>query len=102
MAGEFVRTPKKGASGGNRYRTSVSIPLAESVLCVVSFASTIASFHSGHYIAVPFAALFTFGYAFMASSMLSEQLSRSSGRAAEGAAIVPIEPERAIHESAAQ
>ncbi len=102
MAGEFVRTPKKGASGANRYRTSVSIPLAESVLCVISFASTIASFHSGHYIAVPFAALFTAGYAYMASSMLSEQMSRSSSPVLDVDALATIEPERSIRESAAE
>lgn len=102
MAGEFVRTPKKGASGVNRYRTNLSIPMAESILCVISFASTVASFHSGHYIAVPFAALFTAGYAYMASSMLIEQLSRSSGPAFESDALVSVDAESAIREAAAE
>ena len=102
MAGEFVRTPKKGASGANRYRTSLSIPLAESILCVISLASTIASYHSGHYIAVPFAALFTAGYAYMASSMLIEQLSRAPGPVLEGEAIASIDTDSAIQEPAAE
>jgi hypothetical protein len=86
MAGEFVRTPKKGAASTVRYRTSLSIPLAESILCLVSLASTIASIRTGHFIATPFAALFTAGYAYMASQMLLEQLVRArpaSGAAAE-------------------
>jgi cellulose synthase/poly-beta-1,6-N-acetylglucosamine synthase-like glycosyltransferase len=102
MAGEFVRTPKKGAVGGNRYRTSVSIPMAESILCVISFASTIASIHSGHYIAVPFAALFTAGYAYMASAMLIEQLSRSPEPVHESDALGSFDTERVIPESAVE
>jgi cellulose synthase/poly-beta-1,6-N-acetylglucosamine synthase-like glycosyltransferase len=102
MAGEFVRTPKKGAAGANRYRTSVSIPLAESVLCIISFASTIASFRSGHYVAVPFAALFTAGYAYMAIAMLTEQLVPAPVQAAESETLLPLETESVIHESAAQ
>jgi cellulose synthase/poly-beta-1,6-N-acetylglucosamine synthase-like glycosyltransferase len=80
MAGEFVRTPKKGDKGLTRYRTSLTVPLAESLLCLVSFASTVASVRTGHYVATPFAALFTAGYAYMAGKMLFEQIDR--GRAA--------------------
>jgi cellulose synthase/poly-beta-1,6-N-acetylglucosamine synthase-like glycosyltransferase len=79
MAGEFVRTPKKGATTGARYRdTAVVVPAAETALCAVSLASTVASIHTGHLIATPFAALFTVGYAYMAGAMLLEQLQPSA------------------------
>ncbi|HXX66724.1 MAG TPA: glycosyltransferase, partial [Polyangiaceae bacterium] len=77
MAGEFIRTPKKGSAAAVRYRTPLTVPLAESILCVVSLASTVASIHTGHFIATPFAALFTAGYAYMATQMLLEQLARA-------------------------
>jgi cellulose synthase/poly-beta-1,6-N-acetylglucosamine synthase-like glycosyltransferase len=97
MAGEFVRTPKKGATGIVRYRTSLTVPLVESLLCLISFASTVASVRTGHYVATPFAALFTSGYGYMAGKMLLEQIDRS--RAAEAAAPAP---EGLIEESAAE
>jgi hypothetical protein len=75
MAGEFVRTPKKGSTTGARYRsTALVVPAAETALCAVSLASTIASVHTGHLVATPFAALFTIGYAYMASAMVLEQM----------------------------
>jgi cellulose synthase/poly-beta-1,6-N-acetylglucosamine synthase-like glycosyltransferase len=77
MAGEFVRTPKKGTTVGGRYRTALSVPFAESILCVISFASTVASLRTGHFIATPFAALFTAGYGYMAGTMLLEQVTRA-------------------------
>ena len=76
MAGEFVRTPKRGSKGVVRYRSSMSVPLVESLLCLVSFASTVASIRTGHYVATPFAALFTAGYGYMAGKMLVEQMDR--------------------------
>jgi cellulose synthase/poly-beta-1,6-N-acetylglucosamine synthase-like glycosyltransferase len=97
MAGEFVRTPKKGATGVVRYRTSLTVPLVESLLCVISFASAVASVRTGHYVATPFAALFTGGYGYMAGKMLLEQIDRA--RAAEAAAPAP---EALIEESAAE
>jgi cellulose synthase/poly-beta-1,6-N-acetylglucosamine synthase-like glycosyltransferase len=79
MAGEFVRTPKKGTTTGARYRsTALAVPVSETLLCAVSFASTLASVHTGHLVATPFAALFTVGYAYMAASMLLEQLQPAS------------------------
>ncbi|MGH7436747.1 MAG: glycosyltransferase [Polyangiaceae bacterium] len=75
MAGEFVRTPKKGATTGARYRsTALVVPVAETVLSAVSLVSTVASVHTGHLVATPFAALFTVGYAYMASAMVLEQM----------------------------
>ena len=49
MAGEFVRTPKKGSTTGARYRsTTVVVPAAETVLSAVALVSTIASVHTGY------------------------------------------------------
>src|SRR5262249_28216002 len=89
MAGEFVRTPKAGvrsAQGGDgiqRYRALADLPMTEIALCLVSFASTVASLETGHWFATPFAMLFTFGYGYVASLVASEQLARK--RAAEAA-----------------
>jgi cellulose synthase/poly-beta-1,6-N-acetylglucosamine synthase-like glycosyltransferase len=76
MAGEFVRTPKRGSGGLVRYRSRLTVPVVESLLFLVSLASTVASFKTGHYIATPFAALFTAGYGYMAATMLLEQIER--------------------------
>ncbi len=80
MAGEFVRTPKKGVAQG-RYRARADLPMAEIGLCLVSLGSTIASLETGHWFAMPFAMLFTFGYGYVATLVASEEMSR---RAAAG------------------
>jgi hypothetical protein len=50
----------------------------ESVLFLISLAATIASTRTGHVIATPFAALFTAGYAYMAGTMIHEQIQRAN------------------------
>ncbi|HEY4106405.1 MAG TPA: glycosyltransferase, partial [Polyangiaceae bacterium] len=65
MAGEFVRTPKRGEQRG-RYRQYAKLPLVELALALVCLASVIASIQTGHYIAAPFAALFMCGYGYVA------------------------------------
>ncbi|MFO0679329.1 MAG: cellulose synthase family protein [Polyangiaceae bacterium] len=75
MAGEFVRTPKKGDSVG-RYRARANLPMTEIGLALFSFASTVASIQTGHWFATPFAMLFTFGYGYVASLVVSEQMAR--------------------------
>jgi cellulose synthase/poly-beta-1,6-N-acetylglucosamine synthase-like glycosyltransferase len=75
MAGEFVRTPKRGSVAG-RYFQHAKLPLIEMALCVVSAASVVASVTTSHYFATPFAALFTLGYGYVASQVLFEQLGR--------------------------
>ena len=75
MAGEFVRTPKKGTVAG-RYRARADLPMIEIALCLFSFASTVASLETGHWFATPFAMLFTFGYGYVAALVASEQLAR--------------------------
>ena len=75
MAGEFVRTPKKGTRAG-RYSTYSTLPLAEMALCLVSVGSVVTSFNTGHWIAMPFASLFAFGYGYVATLVIREQSAR--------------------------
>ena len=75
MAGEFVRTPKKGVAHG-RYHARADLPMTEIALCLVSLASTVASLETGHWFATPFAMLFTFGYGYVAALVASEQFAR--------------------------
>ncbi|MEN9581074.1 MAG: hypothetical protein RJA70_4083, partial [Pseudomonadota bacterium] len=73
MAGEFVRTPKRG-SGLTRYRQRTKLPWAEMVLGTISVCSVVASIHTGHWFATPFTALFASGYWYVAYHTLVEQL----------------------------
>jgi hypothetical protein len=73
MAGEFVRTPKKG-SGSPRYRQRTRLPWAEVLLCIVSCCSVAASIQTGHYFATPFTAMFASGYGYVAFHLVMEQL----------------------------
>lgn len=78
MAGEFVRTPKRGEARG-RYRQVAKLPFAEMALALVSAASVVAAIETGHYIAAPFAAIFMCGYSYVAALVIQEQfLQRSS------------------------
>ncbi len=76
MAGEFVRTPKHGEGHSHRYRARTDLPMVEVLLCLISFASVIASLETGHWFATPFAMLFTIGYGYVASLVASEQVAR--------------------------
>ncbi|HEY3499370.1 MAG TPA: glycosyltransferase [Polyangiaceae bacterium] len=75
MSGEFVRTPKRGEVKG-RYRQVSKLPLAELALGLVSLTSAVAAYETAHYIAMPFALLFTLGYGYVAALVLREQLGR--------------------------
>jgi hypothetical protein len=75
MAGEFVRTPKRGIQR-ERYRARADLPVIEILLCLFSAASTIAAIETGHWFATPFAMIFTFGYGYVASLVASEQIAR--------------------------
>jgi cellulose synthase/poly-beta-1,6-N-acetylglucosamine synthase-like glycosyltransferase len=86
MAGEFVRTPKRGSQLG-RYRQYAKLPYAELALALVSLASVVASVQTGHWFATPFACLFTAGYSYVAGMVIQEQL----GRTAPVATTVPAE-----------
>ena len=94
MAGEFVRTPKKGLLEG-RYRARAALPLAEIGLSALSLLSVIASVQTRHYFATPFAMLFCFGYGYVALLVASEQLVRRR----EGHSIPPVESEKPATET---
>jgi cellulose synthase/poly-beta-1,6-N-acetylglucosamine synthase-like glycosyltransferase len=82
MSGEFVRTPKKGASLG-RYRAAADLPAAEIALFLVSVASVVAAVETGHWFAAPFAMLFTFGYGYVAFFVASEEVARRRAQRAQ-------------------
>jgi glycosyltransferase involved in cell wall biosynthesis len=85
MAGEFVRTPKKGSREG-RYRARAALPVTETALTLLSVLSVAASITTGHWFATPFAMLFTLGYGYVALQVGSEQaLRRREARALEPA-----------------
>jgi hypothetical protein len=73
MAGEFVRTPKRGEARG-RYRQVSKLPFVEALLSAVSATSAVVAFQTGHYLAMPFAALFALGYLYVAVRVACEQL----------------------------
>ncbi|MFO0661527.1 MAG: glycosyltransferase family 2 protein [Polyangiaceae bacterium] len=75
MAGEFVRTPKKGLREG-RYRARAELPMTEIMLSALSLGSTVASVWTQHYFATPFAMLFTIGYGYVAALVIAEQNTR--------------------------
>lgn len=75
MAGEFVRTPKKGSREG-RYRARANLPMIEMFLSLLSLCSVIASVQTHHYFATPFAMMFAFGYGYVAALVISEQFRR--------------------------
>jgi cellulose synthase/poly-beta-1,6-N-acetylglucosamine synthase-like glycosyltransferase len=72
MAGEFIRTPKRGAAAG-RYRQIAQLPRTELFLATVSAASVIAAVETDHWFALPFATLFMLGYGFVAARVITEQ-----------------------------
>jgi cellulose synthase/poly-beta-1,6-N-acetylglucosamine synthase-like glycosyltransferase len=82
MAGEFVRTPKRGIKA-QRYHARADVPLVEIGLCLFSCASTVASLETGHWFATPFAMLFTFGYGYVATLVASEQFARRKAASLE-------------------
>jgi len=73
MAGEFVRTPKRGVVAG-RYSQVADIPMLEIGLALLSAGSVVMSLYTGHWFATPFAALFMMGYAYVAGMVIAEQL----------------------------
>jgi hypothetical protein len=73
MAGEFVRTPKRGAAAG-RYWQVADLPMIEVLLCLLCAATVVASITTEHWFALPFAALFMLGYGGVAALVVGEQL----------------------------
>jgi cellulose synthase/poly-beta-1,6-N-acetylglucosamine synthase-like glycosyltransferase len=82
MAGEFVRTPKRGANQA-RYRQYAKLPLAELFLALVSASSVVAAIKTGHWLAAPFALLFCSGYSVVAALVIREQFLSAPAAAAE-------------------
>jgi hypothetical protein len=80
MAGEFVRTPKRGEARG-RYRQVSKLPFVEALLSAVAATSAVVAFQTGHYLAMPFAALFALGYLYVAVLVVKEQLGLVGGAA---------------------
>jgi hypothetical protein len=85
MAGEFVRTPKSGIFAG-RYRQQAQLPLLEMGLGLISAGSVVASVHTQHWFATPFAFLFFAGYSYVAASVISEQSTHRREALAHGQA----------------
>jgi cellulose synthase/poly-beta-1,6-N-acetylglucosamine synthase-like glycosyltransferase len=75
MAGEFVRTPKKGTETG-RYWARADVPMVEIALAIISTATVVASIQTRHWFATPFAMLFAAGYSYVAFFVGSEQRAR--------------------------
>ena len=46
------------------------------ILCFVSIGSTVAAIENGHWFAAPFAALFAFGYGYVATLLTAEPVER--------------------------
>jgi cellulose synthase/poly-beta-1,6-N-acetylglucosamine synthase-like glycosyltransferase len=74
-AGEFVRTPKHGTDRW-RYFAGGSLPITELLCAIVTAASFVVAIQAGHFIAAPFAALFTVGYLWVAYLIVAEQIGR--------------------------
>ncbi len=72
MAGEFVRTPKKGNAAG-RYWQAAHLPWVEMTLAIVCAVTVVTAVRTGHYFAAPFAGLFMIGYVYVAALVISEQ-----------------------------
>src|SRR5690606_20509043 len=83
MSGEFVRTPKRG-EGAGRYKMGAQLPMIEIALTFVCAAAVVAAFQTGHWFAAPFAGLFTWGYGYVATMVLKEQLMPAPGALGAG------------------
>lgn len=73
MAGEFVRTPKRGKDA-SRYFQSAKWPLPELGLGCLSGISVVVAAETSHWFALPFAFLFMAGYLYVAGRLIVEQV----------------------------
>jgi cellulose synthase/poly-beta-1,6-N-acetylglucosamine synthase-like glycosyltransferase len=104
MAGEFVRTPKKGSTGSTasngagktgpkRYVVgSAPFPWVELSMGAVSSASVVGCLLCGHYFALPFALMFAVGYLRMGVSLLRVRTARAAAAAAAAASVAAVMP----------
>ena len=72
MAGEFVRTPKRGKDA-SRYHQAAKWPIPELLLGALSGTSVVVAIETNHWVALPFAALFMTGYFYVAGRLIGEQ-----------------------------
>ena len=72
MAGEFVRTPKRGRDA-SRYHQGAKWPIPELLLGALSGSSVVVAIETNHWVALPFAALFMTGYFYVAGRLIGEQ-----------------------------
>ena len=77
-----MRTPKQGLKKG-RYSATADLPIAETVLALISVFAVVASVTTGHYFATPFAMLFAIGYGYVSTLVMLEQASRRRASAAD-------------------
>lgn len=92
MAGEFVRTPKRGSDAA-RYKEGVKWPLIEFALCAYCMVSVVVSITTSHWFATPFAFLFALGYGYVAIQL---SLELSEGRRASLAKVAKPELREAL------
>ncbi len=80
--GEFVRTPKKGekSAASQRYHARTRVPWIEIICAVENFLAIGVAIQTRHIFAAPFALLFSFGYAWVASSVIRERLAVQPAR----------------------
>jgi hypothetical protein len=74
---EFVRTPKHGIRGkleswsGKKYRAARSVtPLIELMLAAYFLVTMVVAFNHGHYVSMPFVALFLCGFGYVGGASL--------------------------------
>jgi cellulose synthase/poly-beta-1,6-N-acetylglucosamine synthase-like glycosyltransferase len=72
MAGEFVRTPKRGRDA-SRYHQAAKWPIPELLLGALSGTSVVVAIETNHWVALPFATLFMTGYFYVAGRLIGEQ-----------------------------
>lgn len=101
VTGEFVRTPKKGEKkgGSQRYHARTSLPWIEIVLAVENAIAIVVAVHTRHYFAAPFALLFSFGYAWVATLVIRERIAVATQRARR--LVAPVAAVEAVDRGAA-
>jgi hypothetical protein len=89
--GEFVRTPKKGEKSAalQRYHARTQLPWIEIILATENAIAIVVALNNGHVFAAPFAMLFSFGYAWVGSLVMREQLAVQRRRVARPRLVTP-------------
>lgn len=103
MAGEFVRTPKKGEKDAKsqRYHARTQLPWVEMVLALENAIAVVAAIQTRHYLAAPFALLFSFGYAWVATLVARERLTFAQPVTVRPRLVTPVAAVDAVREAGA-